>query len=795
MAAQKGLVKKKEAKNSSQESPSQPQNDLAVQLMDSRPEAVQLQQLQESADSGIINGEIAQLQATADISSNTTAPFQFKENNTGLPDNLKLGMENLSGMSLDHVKVHRNSDKPAAVQAHAYAQGSDIHLASGQEKHLPHELGHVVQQAQGRVKSTTSVNGMAVNDNTALEREADSMGAKALQRISKNNSSALEIKDKIVNNSPVQLKWISKGETGPHMWNKAIDGLVWFAEGPDKMWYNVVDASKILENKSSTVANAGQKKSHAEWTALSLTVAEPEPSKAENLLDKANDLNEIAGLGVDISKAAVNDGKKATDIVSKGKNPDGTVKMGKRGDSKEEANAGKAGDIVGATLGFAAAAKNFKDAFTSGAKAWKKKPKDVAQGAGAFKSGADGIKSSVDGVYSILSLAGDSAAVAAKESADVVIGPLALGVSMFVNIMNMMQNQSKWNLVQGLDKGKTLSEDEVKIIQTYVKRLDRQLGLEIVDFIFNISEFIALLAGPSGIAVAGTIKIIHGCVNLFKGACNLMHGYFVHKEKQAEGRVSGGKGGDSLDVDMASLESHLNSDKANDGEKATDSIKAERSNNIFGLVQLYHKAEMFKKEKRELIANDPQADLKPLNQQIKEREEIIKKSLKQYNETIKPEGIDDFAMNNIKDLCTVHMNVVNTIVAQTREKQFNYSWLKSKVKKLGKQEALEAIEKEIQKKEPTFSWATAEKEFTVTLDTLTNDKKSGGYFEQKTMDAIHLASNRKWFSNEEIEGQLITILENNKQSFESILIKNSDEFKKLSEEEGYKTALTRFIKL
>ena len=260
MAAQKGLVKKKEAKNSSQESPSQPQNDLAVQLMDSRPEAVQLQQLQESADSGIINGEIAQLQATADISSNTTAPFQFKENNTGLPDNLKLGMENLSGMSLDHVKVHRNSDKPAAVQAHAYAQGSDIHLASGQEKHLPHELGHVVQQAQGRVKSTTSVNGMAVNDNTALEREADSMGAKALQRISKNNSSALEIKDKIVNNSPVQLKWISKGETGPHMWNKAIDGLVWFAEGPDKMWYNVVDASKILENKSSTVANAGQKK-------------------------------------------------------------------------------------------------------------------------------------------------------------------------------------------------------------------------------------------------------------------------------------------------------------------------------------------------------------------------------------------------------------------------------------------------------------------------------------------------------------------------------------------------------
>ncbi|MCM8535068.1 MAG: DUF4157 domain-containing protein [Lentisphaeraceae bacterium] len=110
------------------------------------------------------------------------SPVQRAENNTGLPDNLKSGMENLSGMSLDHVKVHYNSAKPAAVQAHAYAQGSDIHLASGQEKHLPHELGHVVQQAQGRVKPTTEVGGMAVNDNESLESEATSMGDKALQQ-------------------------------------------------------------------------------------------------------------------------------------------------------------------------------------------------------------------------------------------------------------------------------------------------------------------------------------------------------------------------------------------------------------------------------------------------------------------------------------------------------------------------------------------------------------------------------------------------------------------------------------
>jgi len=98
-----------------------------------------------------------------------------------LPDNIKSGVENLSGYSLDDVKVHYNSDKPAQVQAHAYAQGTDIHLASGQEKHLPHEAWHVVQQKQGRVKPTLQLKGrMNVNDDKSLENEADVMGAKAI---------------------------------------------------------------------------------------------------------------------------------------------------------------------------------------------------------------------------------------------------------------------------------------------------------------------------------------------------------------------------------------------------------------------------------------------------------------------------------------------------------------------------------------------------------------------------------------------------------------------------------------
>jgi hypothetical protein len=109
-------------------------------------------------------------------------PVQKAKNRTGLPDNLKSGIENLSGYVMDDVKVHYNSDKPAQLQAHAYAQGTDIHLGPGQGKYLSHEAWHVAQQKQGRVKPTIQVKGeVNVNDDDHLEQEADVMAAKALQ--------------------------------------------------------------------------------------------------------------------------------------------------------------------------------------------------------------------------------------------------------------------------------------------------------------------------------------------------------------------------------------------------------------------------------------------------------------------------------------------------------------------------------------------------------------------------------------------------------------------------------------
>jgi len=101
---------------------------------------------------------------------------------SGLPDNLKAGIEGLSGLALDHVKVHYNSARPAQLRAHAYAQGSDIHLAPGQERRLPHEAWHLVQQAQGRVEASGQDRGVALNEDRRLEQEADVMGARAMRR-------------------------------------------------------------------------------------------------------------------------------------------------------------------------------------------------------------------------------------------------------------------------------------------------------------------------------------------------------------------------------------------------------------------------------------------------------------------------------------------------------------------------------------------------------------------------------------------------------------------------------------
>jgi Domain of unknown function (DUF4157)/Lysine-specific metallo-endopeptidase len=151
-----------------------------LQLMAAPEEEEPLQGRFETAQRQGAEDEELQMKAAPATPLQRQAEASPPPNRTGLPDGLKAGIEQLSGMAMDHVKVHYNSSQPAQMNALAYAQGSDIHIGPGQEQHLPHEAWHVVQQAQGRVRPTMQMkDGVPVNDDAGLEREADVMGETA----------------------------------------------------------------------------------------------------------------------------------------------------------------------------------------------------------------------------------------------------------------------------------------------------------------------------------------------------------------------------------------------------------------------------------------------------------------------------------------------------------------------------------------------------------------------------------------------------------------------------------------
>ncbi|MDP3469566.1 MAG: DUF4157 domain-containing protein [Daejeonella sp.] len=212
-------VTQKRQADSSALQETQVQTEVSRVDVNASPRVAQLRAYQEMANASPALSRLNDLQTIANKSAGQTVqaktkPDRKKENNTGLPDDLKSGIENLSGYSMDAVKVHYNSPKPAQLQAHAYAQGTDIHLATGQERHLPHEAWHVVQQRQGRVKATMQMRGeLNINDDISLEHEADVMGNKALQF--KASSKGSNIESTHVNTSVVQRLALKYGNGSP----------------------------------------------------------------------------------------------------------------------------------------------------------------------------------------------------------------------------------------------------------------------------------------------------------------------------------------------------------------------------------------------------------------------------------------------------------------------------------------------------------------------------------------------------------------------------------------------------
>jgi|GEM_PF-3012122 len=108
---------------------------------------------------------------------------------TSIPDDVQNKMEYSFGIDFSDVKIQMNSEQANNMGASAYSQGNNVHFAPGQfnpnstkgQELLGHELTHVVQQRQGRVRPTKQGKGLQINDNPSLEKEADKMGAKAAQ--------------------------------------------------------------------------------------------------------------------------------------------------------------------------------------------------------------------------------------------------------------------------------------------------------------------------------------------------------------------------------------------------------------------------------------------------------------------------------------------------------------------------------------------------------------------------------------------------------------------------------------
>lgn len=71
------------------------------------------------------------------------------ENRTGLPKRLKSGIENLSGLSMDDVRVHYNSSRPAQFYALAYTQEQIFMLRQDRRSILPMRRGMLYNKKKG----------------------------------------------------------------------------------------------------------------------------------------------------------------------------------------------------------------------------------------------------------------------------------------------------------------------------------------------------------------------------------------------------------------------------------------------------------------------------------------------------------------------------------------------------------------------------------------------------------------------------------------------------------------------
>lgn len=169
---------------------------------------------------------------------------------TGIPEAVQAKFEAASGLSFEDVRVHYNSPRPEQLGAYAYTQGSQVYIGPGQERHLEHELGHVIQQKQGIVKADGYINGVPVNRDQRLEQAADLGANQPVQGFWRNLSAVVQMappgeeEEKTVNGFTTK---IHEGRQGKH-----IVGHQNYIEGRSILSMTLEDAQGLMDAYAGT---------------------------------------------------------------------------------------------------------------------------------------------------------------------------------------------------------------------------------------------------------------------------------------------------------------------------------------------------------------------------------------------------------------------------------------------------------------------------------------------------------------------------------------------------------------
>ncbi|MEO1653852.1 MAG: DUF4157 domain-containing protein [Bacteroidota bacterium] len=168
-------------KEGEEEEEVQMKSEAVTQKEGEEEEEVQMKSEAVAQKEGEEEEEMQMKSASSSASTLANSPSKSHE----LPPQLQAQAESVLGEDLSQVKI-KESEQAREVGALAYTQGNELTFAPGQfqpqskqgQELIGHELAHVQQQKQGRVQATTQTKGLPVNDDPALEKEADVIGEK-----------------------------------------------------------------------------------------------------------------------------------------------------------------------------------------------------------------------------------------------------------------------------------------------------------------------------------------------------------------------------------------------------------------------------------------------------------------------------------------------------------------------------------------------------------------------------------------------------------------------------------------